>query len=51
MTAEQREVKRAEELNARRASEKLEEANRMAFKLTAVERPTNLEAVRAEVEA
>ena len=29
---------------------KLEEANRMAFKLAAVERPTNLDAVRAEVE-
>ena len=30
---------------------KLEEANRMAFKLAAVERPTNLDAVRAEVES
>ena len=50
LTAEQREVRRAEEVNAARARQKLEEANRMAFKLAAVERPTNLDEVRAEVE-
>ena len=50
LTAEQREVRRAEEVNAARARRKLEEANRMAFKLAAVERPTNIDAVREEVE-
>ena len=50
LTAEQREVRRAEEVNAARARQKLEEANRMAFKLAAVERPTNIDEVRAEVE-
>lgn len=50
-TAEQIELERAKRRNRAEAEARLEEAQKLQFKLRASERPTNVEKVRAEVEA